>query len=149
MEKENVEEQKSTFETIKNFLIAIPFSLLGFVEFYLIYALVFLAVSLLFLGLSYIPIISTLLNWFFEFRGDTPDIFAMLFAATIAYLGTTATLNHIIKGTLKPTLILLGIYLFVLNIIFLIVNIINDGALLANILTAIAGILMFYKAKQE
>lgn len=133
--------------TIKGFLVSIPFSILGFLEFYAIDILTTLLLSLLFLGLSYIPIISTLIDWLFYIRKDTPDMLAMMVSAILAYLGTTATAKHIVKGTRKHALILTGIYLVVLNIIFLIVNLINGAAILPNIIIGIAGIVMFYKNK--
>ncbi len=142
------EEPKET-KTIKSFLPSIPFSFLGLFEYYIIYGLSVLAIALVFLILSYIPIINTLVDWLFRIREDTPDMFAMIFAAGLAYLGTTATAEHIIKSTRKYSLVLTGIYLVILNIIFLIVNLVNSSAILPNIIIGIAGIVMFYKYKNE
>lgn len=140
---------RTVIETIRSFLPSIPFSFLGLLEFYIIYGLSALAVALVFLVLSYIPIINTLVDWLFRIRQDTPDMFTMMVAVGLAYLGTTATAEHIIKGTRKHALMLTGIYLVVLNIIFLIVNLINSDDILPNIIIGIAGIVMFYKNKEE
>ena len=146
--KEEPKIERKT-DTIKSFLSSIPFSFLGLLEFYIIYGLTILGIALVFLLLSYIPIISTLVDWLFRIREDTPDMFAMCFATMLAYLGTMATAAHINKGIQKHALMLTGIYLVVLNIIFLIVNLINNDAIFANVTIGIAGIVMFYKSKNE
>ena len=146
--KEEPKKDTAT-KTIKSVLSSIPFSILGLFEYYIIYGLSVLAIALVFLVLSYIPIINTLVDWFFRIREDTPDMLAMCFAAMLAYLGTTATAEHIIKGTRKKALMLTGIYLVILNIIFLIVNFVNRAAILPNIIIGIAGVVMYYKNKNE
>ena len=146
----NEEPKRGTLiETIKGVLPSIPFSLLGLCEYYIIYGLSVLAIALVFWILSYIPIINMLVDWLFRIREDTPDMFAMCFAAFLAYLGTTATAEHIIKDTRKHALKLTGIYLVVLNIIFLIVNLVNSDAIFPNIIIGIVGVVMFYKNKDE
>lgn len=142
-------EEPKAPKNIKSVLQSIPFSLLGLFEYYIIYGLSVFAIALVFLILSYIPIINTLIDWLFRIREDTPDMFAVFLAAMLAYLGTTATAEHIIKGTRKYSLMLTGIYLVILNIIFLIVNIVNSDFILPNITIGIAGIVMFYKYKDE
>lgn len=142
-------KKESTAETIKSIFLSIPFSILGLFEFYIIYGLTILVAALVFWALSYIPILNTLIDWLFRVREDTPDMFAMMLAAAIAYFGITATAEHIVSKTRKPSLMLTGIYIVVLNIIFLIVNLINSEAILPNIIIGIAGIVMFYKSKNE
>lgn len=144
-----VHKEESSTKTIKSFFVSIPFSILGLFEFYTIYVAIVLVATLVFWGLSYIPIINTLVDWFFHIRGDSSDILATLIAATLAYVGTSATAEHIINKTRKPTLMLVGIYIAVLNVIFLIVNLINSVAVLPNIIIGIAGIALFYKSKNE
>lgn len=141
-------EEKKTV-TYKGILPSIPFSILGLLEFYIIYGLTVLGIALVFLLLSYIPIINTLVDLLFRIREDSPDMAAMFVSAILAYLGTTATAEHITEGTRGHALTLTGIYLVVLNTIFLIVNLVNSTAILPNIIIGISGIVMFYKNKDE
>ena len=133
----------------KSIFASIPLSVLGFLEYYLIYGIAFLIIALLFWIISYIPILNTLVDWLFRIREDTPDMFAMFASTGIAYLGFTATIEHISKKaeTQKLTLILTGIYIIVLNVIFLIVNLVLRNTILPNVFLGIAGVVIFFKGK--
>ena len=135
----------------KSIFASIPLSILGLLEFYLIYGIVCLIIVLLFWLISYIPIFSTLVEWLFRIREDTPDMFAMLVSTGIAYLGFTATIAHLAKKTetQRFTLMFTGIYMIVLNVIFLILNLVSRNAILPNVLIGIAGIVIFFKGKNN
>ena len=133
----------------KSIFASIPLSILGLLAFYLVYGIAFLIIALLFWIISYIPILNTLFDWLFRIREDTPDMFAMFTSTVIAYFGYAATIGLISKKaeTQKLTLMLTGIYLIVLNVIFLIANLVFRNAILPNILLGIAGIVIFFNGK--
>lgn len=145
----NTKAEKEKNSKAKSILTSIPLSVIGLLEFYLIYGIAFLIIALLFWLISYIPILSTLVDWLFRIREDTPDMFAMFASTGIAYLGFTVTIEHISKKveTKKLTLMFVGIYLIVLNVLFLIINLKYNDPILANILLTIAGIVIFFKGK--
>lgn len=135
----------------KSIFLSVVFSVIGLLEFYMIYGLGILIVGLLFLVISYIPILSAIVNWLLRIGENTPDAFAIMIAGFLAYFGTMATGEHIIKEkkTLKLTLMLMGILLAALNAIFLIVNLLYSDAILVNIILAFAGIVIFITGKNE
>jgi len=126
---------------------SILFSILGLFEFYLIYGVITLISGLLFILISNIPIVSTLVEWLFRIREDTPAVFAMLFGVTLAYVGTMATLGHIKESTQKLALMIMGISLVAMNIFYLILNLVYHETIFINIVMSIAGIIIFVKGK--
>lgn len=148
-QREFKETQKKKFDKLKSILASIPLSALGFIEVYLIYTVIVLAIALVFGIILNIPILSTLFEWFFKIREDTPDMFAMFLATTAAYYLFKSTVEHIIKNieTQRFTMMLTGIYIILLNIKNLIINLSNNDAILANIMLSVLGIIIFYKGK--
>lgn len=153
----NTTRKKQNFgvlDKIKTIFASIPFSVLGLLEFYLVYLATSFAILLVIYILSKIPILGALVKLFFRWRQDSPEIFALLAAALIAYSVVTKTINRITQKaeTTKMSFMLTGSCLTVLNVIFLLVNIISKGSalsILANIYLAVAGIIMFFKANQK
>lgn len=133
----------------KSILSAIPLSILGLLEVYLIYGLVVLIIALIFLAISYIPILSGLVDWLFRIREDTPDMFAMFIAASLSYVCFIGTAERIVKNkvTRKFTLMLTGIYLIVFDFLFLIINLSNHDSALPNFFLVVAGIAILIKGK--
>jgi hypothetical protein len=133
----------------KSILSAIPLSILGLFEVYLIYGLAVLIIALIFAAISYIPILSGLVDLLFRIREDTPDMFAMFIGAIIAYVCSVEITERIVKNTAtrKLTLTLTGIYLIVFNVLFLIINVIANNNALPNLSLGIAGIAIFVKGK--
>lgn len=130
-------------------LASIPLSILGALEVHIIFGLTNLIISLVFWLLLYIPILSSIVEWWFRIGENTPDMVAMFVAVMVAYICTNITATHIIKKTetRKLTLTLSGIYLIVFNAIFIIINLKYNDAILANVLLGIAGIAILYKGK--
>ena len=143
------EAQQKKSVKAKSVIASIPLSILGAVEVHLVYGLMNLIIAILFWLVSNIPILSILVEWLFRIREDSPDMVAMLAATVVAYLVLAVTAEHIIKSveTRKLTLILTGIYLTVLNILFVIINLVYHDPILGNILLSIAGIAIFFKGK--
>ncbi|MBO5047415.1 MAG: hypothetical protein J6D19_03285 [Clostridia bacterium] len=149
--QENKYEQKEHTNKLTSVLASLLWSILGLLGIYLVYGIAVLAFSLVLVILSYIPIVSILVEWLFRVREDTPVMFAMCFGTAIACIALTEIAKRIIKNekTRKRSLMLTGIFLTALNVMFLIINLISRTAILANILLAIAGIVLFYKNKIE
>ena len=142
-------EDKS--ERLKGVFKAFPLSVLGLVEIYLIYGLTFLAIGLVFWLLLRIPALSTLVNWLFRIRKDTPDVFATFMSTMLSCYLFIATANRIIKSeyTKRFTMMYTGICLTVLNIALLILNLTYNSGILINILFLIAGLVIFYEGKSH
>lgn len=136
--------EKHTFS-----LASIPLSILGIFVIHLIYGLSNLLISLLFWLLSYIPVLKKLISWIFSTRGDTPDVFATTIAAIIAYYLFSLIVEQIIKkeNTKKFTLILTGILAMIVNVLFVIINLIYSSPILVNVYLAIVGAILFFKGK--
>ena len=146
-QKEEVQQKK--FDKAKSVIASIPLSILGALEVHLIYGLTNFIIALVFWLISYIPVLSTLVEWLFRIRKDTPDMVAMFVATMVAYFVFKMTAEHIIKKveTQKFTLILTGIYLTVFNILFVVINLKYNDPVFGNALLAIAGIVIFFKGK--
>ena len=136
--------EKHTFS-----LASIPLSILGIFVIHLIYGLSNLLISLLFWLLSYIPVLKKLISWIFSTRGDTPDVFSATIAAIIAYYLFSLIVEQIIKkeNTKKFTLILTGILAMIVNVLFVIINLIYSSPILVNVYLAIVGAILFFKGK--
>lgn len=136
--------EKHTFS-----LASIPLSILGIFVIHLIYGLSNLLISLLFWLLSYIPILKKLISWIFSTRGDTPNVFAATIAAIIAYYLFSLIVEQTTKkeNTKKFTLILTGIFVMIVNVLFVIINLIYSSPILVNVYLAIVGAILFFKGK--
>lgn len=95
--------------------------------------------------LSLIPVVSSLWDLLFYWRGDSPDMLLAILAPTISFFITMTVQDAINKD--KPTkglsCVLLGIFLMTLHIISFIINLIYEDVVLANITQAIAGFIIF------
>lgn len=133
----------------KSIFASIPLSVVGVLEVHLIYGITNLIISLLFWGISYIPIIKNIVGFLMNISDNTPDMFAVFIATIIAYFVFSETAERIMKKveTRKITCMITGILLAIANIVFIIVNIIYNSAFLGNALLAIAGIAIFCKGK--
>lgn len=148
--EQTIQETKQKKNKAKSIFASIPLSILGALEVHLIYGLTNLVIALVFLILSYIPILKTIVGYFMAIADNTPDIFAMCISTGISYLIFNVTSERIIKKieTRKLTSILVGIYLAVFNILFGIINLTYNDPILGNVLLAILGIVIFYKGKK-
>ena len=143
------EEHQRRSNHIKSILSSVPLSVVGLLEFYLVHGITALGIALIFVIVSYIPVLNIISDWLMRKADNTPDMFAICFGLTIAYIVLAETVKRIIKNkeTQKFTLMFTGICLTALNVIFLIVNLVHHDAFLVNILIAIAGVAFFYKGK--
>lgn len=122
-----------------NILKAIIFSILAFLGFYLAMLIIALILSVVFLVLSKIPIVSIIVS-----KIDYEYI-TVLFSGVITKVIIEALNKNI--PTRKIAFILTGIYLIILNVVSLIANIAYREAILTNILVIIAGIIFFIRGK--
>lgn len=137
----NTETKPSVFK-------AVFFSLITLIAFYLLTEIIGLILVFIFSILLSIPIISNLILLLFEMRGDGPNTFILCTYLAIGYFCTISALDRIVKSvsTRKLTIKLLGIYLVVLNVVFLIANIVIDGAWGMNIGFIITGFVFMCKS---
>lgn len=124
------------------------FSFLALIVFYLLTQIIGIILILLYAFLRVIPLIGDLLGFFFEARGDGPEIAIPYLYLVTSYFLCISMLERIVKSvpTRKLTIKLLGIYLIVLNLLFLLLNILGDGAWGINIGCIIAGIAFIVKS---
>lgn len=130
-------------------LASVPLSILGVLFVHLVYGLTNLIISLVFLGISYVPVLKLIVKLILLAGDNTPDMFAMFFATMVAYHIFVAAVERIIKKveTRKLTLILTGIFLTVSNVFFVIINLIYRDPILGNALLSISGIAIFCKGR--
>lgn len=135
-------------ETKPSVFKAVFFSLITLIAFYLLTEIIGLILVFIFSILLSIPIISNLIALLFEVRGDGPNTFIQYAYLAIGYFCTISVLDRIVKSvsTRKLTIKLLGIYLIVLNVVFLIANIVIDGAWGMNIGFIITGFVFMCKS---
>ena len=126
---------------------AIGTALLGTVAFTLAYLVTYILIGLIIYFLNAIPIVRTLLGWFFEMRGDSPSILLAILSPTIGYVATELLLSAINKNnsTLGLSLIIVGSLLIPLHLISMVINLICGSAILANIAQIVAGIALIVK----
>ena len=151
MADQQKKEQQERSNNVKQVLASIPLSVLGLLVTYLVYGITTLAIALVFVILSYIPIVSAIVEWLLRAGDNTPDMYAMFFGTVIAYMVLTETAKRIINNeeTRRRSLRLTGIVLTALNVVFLIINLISRAAILPNVLLAISGIVLFYNNKTK
>lgn len=124
---------------------AILFGIIGIIAFYICYAVIALVLSALLSALSKIPLLGNLIIFLFRVRGDTPGILVSLIAVSLAYEAVLWMIHRFsdIQETEALALRICGIPLLVLNMVFLIVNLLSGDYFFPNILLAIAGFLIF------
>lgn len=145
------ETRKKTYSA-KNILAGIGMSIVGFLFYFLVMLILILIVSLLLNLLLMIPIIGNILNFVLSVRKDSILTLAQTVGVSVASFATMVLLGLVIKKapTRKISLILLGSYIAVISVIFLIVNIIHGDSFYANILQIIsAGILLWSGADTD
>lgn len=131
---------------MKKVLTSIGIALLGIILFSLSYFIVVLLIGLLFLLLDAIPLINKLVALLFSIRKDSPDMLAMLVGTVIAY-NVCKWLIAKLSGDAKVfslSCVFSGGFILVFNVLFFIINITLNNAVLANIFLAIAGIILIY-----
>lgn len=126
---------------------AILFSMLGTILFYIIYGLLFLLIGLLLLAISNLPILKDILGYVLS--DSSADMFALGISLVVSYIIIGALAEHFLKNENKVnlSLFLIGIYLLVLNIGFIILNLIFSNSILVNVAFIIAGIVMIVKSR--
>lgn len=96
--------------------------------------------------ISYIPILSTLLQALLHLRKESPLILATTLSVIIAYLLTTFVQRKMMKDipTLKLSRRILGIIIALVHILSFISNLIHGGNIYANILCFISGMVFVF-----
>ena len=147
--QEKREKRQKLLNKAKSVFAAIPLSVLGLLEFYIVETIAALAIALIHIIISYIPILNIINEWLSRKAGSNITELAIGLGSTFAYFAITETAKRILKNTetKKFTLMFIGVLLVTLNVIFLITNIINHDAILANIIISIVGIVLFVKNK--
>lgn len=131
----------------KNLFSSVIFSVLGLILFYIIYGLLFLLIGLLLLLINNLPILKDILGYVLS--DSSGDIFALGISLIVSYFVVGALAEHFLKNENKVnlSLFLIGIYLLVLNIGFIVLNLIFSNSILVNVAFIIAGIVMIVKNK--
>lgn len=135
-------------DTKPSVIKALFFSLLALIVFYLLTQIIGMILILIYALLRVIPIVGDLIHIFFEKRGDGPEIAIPYIYLVFSYHLSISMLDRIVKSipTRRLTVKLLGIYLIVLNFVFLFMNIVGDGAWGVNIGFIITGIVFMNKS---
>lgn len=135
-------------DTKPSVIKALFFSLLALIVFYLLTQIIGMILILIYALLRVIPIVGDLIHIFFEKRGDGPEIAIPYIYLVFSYHLSISMLDRIVKSihTRRLTVKLLGIYLIVLNSVFLLMNIVGDGAWGVNIGFIITGIVFINKS---
>ena len=139
--KKSLKKKSLKKKSLTNVLKAIGVSILSIICFYMIYAIVFLVVGLIFLILDKIPIISNIANWLFH------DAFIELPSILAAYHITKIIVCVLNKNAKTRVLsfAMIGVYLIAFNALCLILNIVCGGNFILNILMIISGFIYFSK----
>ena len=124
---------------------AILTSILAFIVFALVYIAAYLIFGGLILLLSKIPLIGSLVDLIFYFRGDSPDLMLSLLCPGIAYIVTMATQAAVNKDAPTRGLcsILLGVGIVLLQAVSLVLNLIYGESIWTNIVLIITGCIIF------
>ena len=125
-------------------------SVLTLFVFGLVYFLVFLIAGGIIYVLSIIPVINKLVGWFFNIRGDTPDMLIILLSTMIACVISLKVQERINKdnSTICLSCIITGSCLVLIHVASLIVNIMNKSGCLANIIQIIGGIALIVEGRK-
>lgn len=149
--KAKQEARQRLLNKTKSIFASIPLSVLGLLEFYIVEIIAVLVIMLIHIIISYIPILNIIDEWFSRKAGSDIVEASLCFGTAFAYSALTETAERILKSaeTRRFTLIFTGVLLVILNVVFLITNIINHEAVLANIIIIAAGIVLFIKNKDK
>ena len=133
-----------------NIVNAILLSFFAFIIFFIVHILCSIIVAFIFLMISQIPLISTLVGWLFHARGDTPGMFTILFSAGISYTATTAVLERLNSNvkTEALSLILTGSYVLLIQAISFVINLVNGDPFFINIVLIISSISLIFRGKK-
>lgn len=134
-----------------NVFKSILFSILSFLVFFLSFLISSFAILFVFGILSRIPIVNTLLGWFFKSRGDTPSLLTLFLSAVISYVATTSLVEKISKETATGglSLVLSGSYILIIQSISLIINIVSGGPFIINIVLIVSSISLIVRGKNN
>ena len=111
-------------------------AVLGLASFALSYFLVYIIVGGIIHVLSLIPLIGRLVEWFFSFRGDSPDLMLAILCPFVSYFLSTCVLEYFNNLSCK----IMGVSLIVIHGISLIMNLIYGSGIIKSIAQIIAGI---------
>lgn len=105
------------------------------------------AVALIIWLLSQIPIASFLLDWLFIARGDTPDIFVIVFSTTVAYYFTSFVQKKMIKDlpTIRLSRKMLGILIMLFHVLFFFSNLHHEINVFPNVICFVAGLVFLFR----
>ena len=120
---------------------AILAAILALIIYTLIYLLVFLVLGFAILYLSEIPILGTIIEYFFYLRRDTPDLMLSVLAPSLGCFIAMAIQEKIAKHkrTIGLSYILFGVFLVLLHTYALLLNLSYNAGILKNIIQIIAG----------
>lgn len=118
-------------------------AVLGLASFALSYFLVYIIVGGIIHVLSLIPLIGRLVEWFFSFRGDSPDLMLAILCPFVSYFLSTCVLEYFNKSEVRTYNLsckIMGVSLIVIHGISLIMNLIYGSGIIKSIAQIIAGI---------
>jgi hypothetical protein len=138
---------KSKPHIFKAFITA----LLAAIIFIISYIVSYLVVGGIIYLLSKIPLIGKLVNLLFYFRGDTPDMLLAILCPGVAYYVTMAAQKAMNKESRTRGLscVLHGVCIVLLQIVFIVINLIYGDGILKNVIQAIAGFVIFSNGMGE
>ena len=125
-----------------NVFVSFLSSVLAFIVYYIVFAVGTVISAFVFLLLSKIPVISSIVNYLFYMRGDNAGILSYIIGAILSFLVVFKILSAMLKNdkTQKLAFFIAGIILIVLNVMFLIVNIAYGDAFFVNIVNIFVSI---------
>ena len=133
-----------------NVFLSIIFSLLAVVAFYIVATISIILFSVLIHLISIIPILKFLTNVFLANSGGflMDIIYGVCAYLAVAIVGFIS--EKIIKKepTRNLSLMITGIILVIMNVLFLIINLILGHSVIANIIFGIAGFILFHSGKE-
>ena len=138
--KDDAIMKENKLSIVRGILCFIP----AVITFAVSYLLVFILLVLLFELLFNIPVIGSLLGFFFHKRGDSPEILASIIGAGSAVLSTCSIVIKMSKSTRTAGLscLLTGVVVFVIHAISFVLNIVHGEPVFPNIFQAIAGLFL-------
>ena len=126
--------------TVSKFMKAFFASILAFIIFTAVYFFVFLILGFVAYFLLKLPVIGTIIDYLFFFRGDSPDIVLCLITASISYFVVMATQEKLLKDTFTRgvSFIAFGGILILLHVASLILNLVYGNSILQNVVFTIS-----------
>ena len=136
-------------ENAPKVLPAIAIALSALVAYVIVYLLSYLIIGRALLLLSRIPLVSTLLRYLFLVRGDSPRVLTIVASCLLSFEAATFVAdrfaNH--ENTSALALLIVGSLLVLTQVAFMIANIANGTAIVANIVNIITGLIIAANAK--